>query len=82
MILETDSVSKVRYLLMLFRKHPGVEWGADNYLSHPEFHISTTNSLQQFSNVLLKNSVICRFLLKNSVIFLFITEKLRQFTTK
>ena len=46
MILETDSVSKVRYLLMLFRKHPGVEGGADNCLSHPEFHISTTNSLQ------------------------------------
>ena len=44
--LGTDSESKVRYLLMLFRKHSGVEWGAANRLLHPEFHISTTNSLQ------------------------------------
>ena len=46
MILETDSVSIVRYLLMLFSKHSGVELGADDCLSHQEFHISTTNSLQ------------------------------------
>ena len=43
--LGTDSVSKVRYLLMLFRKHPGVEWGGRQ--------LFVTSRISHFNNKLL-----------------------------